>query len=160
MLRHHYLFGIALLAVACKGTPDDQREQRPVPVVATAGSAAVVRCPTDAEIGERADATFTAMTRYIEKALASVPTWHDCDAAVRSFSEFARETRAWNAISKETREWAASLEDGCRARMEEIFKRAAGSHLVESRSRALQEPMDALLERCKDKPGFKDAVRP
>ena len=113
---------------------------------------------SDAEIKKRMDSAFAVIKTYFGEIERRLPAWQDCAAATQGFTELEPMANAYMAEVVKVKDWSASIDAACKERVKQHGETTAEAKQVAARFDPLEDKVKAVLQRCEDHPGFKEAV--
>jgi len=102
--------------------------------------------------------SFAALERYFGQIAKLVPSWTDCEVARKDFVGLEPEANRFVDQVTKTKAFLGTLSPECRDRLERDAESNGKAQQMQERFGHLQGDIKAVLERCKDHPGFQDAV--
>lgn len=162
MARAALALACVLAGGACKSSKSKLDEPAAAAGSAAPGSgsaAAWADCPDDV-LQPRLVAALEASKRYFVALQTHAATWSaDCETVRTDLLTLEAEgTRFVDAMTS-MKTWGRSLAGQCRERIETLGEAHPITAELEAHSPALEARVKAVLEKCNDHPGFRDAAR-
>jgi hypothetical protein len=140
---------------AASGSAAADSPATPAPVAATPPGGTC----NDDEIKQRIESSLGGSTLYMNAVLKKSQRWgKDCESIKLDLLALEPDAAAFIKVVNGFVDWARTLAPECRPRIEAIGKAVTNADELDKTVNTLKAKIDPILERCKEHPGFQEAV--